>query len=169
MFPYILSGIGGALMSFMTNMGEEMVLTGWIVGLVCAGIGIFMTIRHEETQKDKLMDLAFHAGAFVIGIIAMYAFALLFGLVVLGIFLQFMGINVIGWVMGLLDGIGQNERQEQIEEPFTYVPDEEEPEEEPTKKVEVWRENGYMKEHLKVSSDGERYYDPEDGEWHNIK
>ena len=169
MFPYILSGIGGALMSFMTNMGEEMVLVGWIVGLACAGIGIFMTIRHEETQKDKLMDLAFHGGAFIIGIIAMYAFALLFALVVLGIFLQFMGINVIGWVLGLLDGIGQNAKQEQLDEGYTYVPEEEPEVEAPAKKVEVWRENGYMKEHLKVSSDGERYYDPEDGEWHRIK
>lgn len=35
--------------------------------------------------------------------------------------------------------------------------------------TEVWRENGYMRENLKVSSDGERYYDPDDGEWHKIK
>ena len=42
-------------------------------------------------------------------------------------------------------------------------------EEAPAPKVEVWRENGMMKEHLKVSSDGKRYYDPEDGEWHPIK
>lgn len=39
----------------------------------------------------------------------------------------------------------------------------------PEKKVEVWRENGMMTENLKVSSDGERYYDPDDGEWHRIK
>lgn len=168
MFPYILTGIGGALMAFLTNGGGDMVGMGWIIGLACAGIGIFMTVRHEETRKDQLMDLAFHGGAFIIGVIAMYAFALLFALVVLGIFLQFMGINVIGWVLGLLDGIGQDTEQEQIEEPFVYVPDEE-PEEEPVKKVEVWRENGYMRENLKVSSDGERYYDPDDGEWHNIK
>ena len=168
MFPYILSGIGGAIMSFMTSM-EDTALMGWVVGLACAGIGIFMTIRHEETRKDQLTDLAFHGGAFVIGIIAMYAFAVLFALVVLGIFLQFMGINVIGWFLGLLDGLGQNLDQEQIEESYTYVPDEEPEEEYTTQQVEVWRENGYMKEHLKVSSDGQRYYDPEDGKWHNIK
>ena len=79
-----------------------------------------------------------------------------------------LGINVLGWVLGLLDGIGQDDTQEQIDEPFTYTP-EAEIEEETAPKVEVWRENGRMKEHLKVSSDGQRYYDPEDGEWHNIK
>ena len=168
MFPYILSGIGGAIMAFLSNTGEDMVGTAWIIGLVCAGIGIFMTIRHEQTRRDQLMDLAFHAGAFLIGVVAMYAFALLFGLVVLGIFLQFMGINVIGWVLGLLDNIGQDAPQKQVDEPFVYTPDEE-PEAEPAPKVEVWKENGMMKEYMKVSSDGKRYYDPDDGEWHNIK
>ena len=169
MFPYILSGIGGAIMTFLTNVGGDMAGAGWIVGLICAGIGIFMTIRYEETRKDQLMDLAFHAGAFIVGIIAMHLVAVVIVLMVVAIFLQFMGINVIGWVLGLLDGIGQNEEQEQIEEDsFVYVPDEE-PEEVSAPQVEVWRENGMMKEHLKVSSDGERYYDPEDGEWHRIK
>ena len=169
MFPYILSAIGGAIMAFLTNAGGDMAGAGWIIGLACAGIGIFMTVRHEETRKDQLMDLAFHGGAFVVGIIIMHLVAVVIVLMVVAIFLQFMGINVIGWVLGLLEGIGQGEEQEQIEEPFVYVPDEEPHEEEPTQKVEVWRENGYMKEHLKVSSDGQRYYDPEDGEWHNIK
>lgn len=40
------------------------------------------------------------------------------------------------------------------------------PEEE--KNVEVWKENGLMKEYMKVSNDGKRYYDPDDGEWHRI-
>ena len=114
------------------------------------------------------MDLAFHAGAFIVGIIVIHLVAVAIGLVVLAVFLQFMGINVLGWVLGLLDGIGQDDTQEQIDEPFTYTP-EAEIEEDPAPKVEVWRENGMMKEHLKVSSDGQRYYDPEDGEWHNIK
>ena len=35
--------------------------------------------------------------------------------------------------------------------------------------TEVWRMNGMMRENLRVSSDGERYYDPDDGEWHRIK
>lgn len=35
--------------------------------------------------------------------------------------------------------------------------------------VKVWRENGLEKDYLKVSRDGERYFDPEDGEWHRIK
>ena len=169
MFPYILSAIGGALMAFFTNASEDMVGFGWIVGLICAGIGIFMTVRHEETRKDQLMDLAFHLGAFVVGVIVMHLVAVVIVLLVVAIFLQFMGINVLGWLFGLLDGIGQDDGQEQLEEPFVYVPDEEPEEEAPAKTVEVWRENGMMKEHLKVSSDGERYYDPEDGEWHKIK
>ena len=37
------------------------------------------------------------------------------------------------------------------------------------KVTDVWREDGLMIEHLKVSRDGERYYDPDDGEWHRIK
>lgn len=168
MFPYILSGIGGALMAFLSNTGEDMTGTAWIVGLICAGIGIFMTIRHEETRQDQLMDLAFHAGAFIVGIIVIHLVAVVIGLVVLAIFLQFMGINVLGWVLGLLDGIGQDTKQEQDDEPFVYTPEIEE-EEAPAPKVEVWRENGMMKEHLKVSSDGKRYYDPEDSEWHPIK
>ncbi len=48
----------------------------------------------------------------------------------------------------------------------------EEKEETPSPKqeqtVKVWRGEGLGKEYLKVSSDGERYYDPEDGEWHRI-
>ena len=168
MFPYILSGIGGALMAFLSATGEDMAGTAWIVGLICAGIGIFMTVRHEETRQDQLMDLAFHAGAFIVGIIVIHLVAVVIGLVVLAVFLQFMGINVLGWVLGLLDGIGQDDTQEQIDEPFTYTP-EAEIEEETAPKVEVWRENGMMKEHLKVSSEGQRYYDPEDGEWQNIK
>ena len=168
MFPYILSGIGGALMAFLSSTGEDLAGTAWIVGLICAGIGIFMTVRHEETRQDQLMDLAFHAGAFIVGIIVIHLVAVAIGLVVLAVFLQFMGINVLGWVLGLLDGIGQDDTQEQIDEPFTYTP-EAEIEEETAPKVEGWRENGMMKEHLKVSSDGQRYYDPEDGEWHNIK
>lgn len=35
--------------------------------------------------------------------------------------------------------------------------------------TKVWREDGFGKEYLKVSRDGERYFDPEDGEWHRIK
>ncbi len=35
--------------------------------------------------------------------------------------------------------------------------------------VKVWRGDGFGKEYLKVSSDGERYFDPDDGEWHRIK
>ena len=34
--------------------------------------------------------------------------------------------------------------------------------------VEVTRRNGFFIENLKVSSDGERYYDDRDGEWHRI-
>lgn len=29
--------------------------------------------------------------------------------------------------------------------------------------------NGMMRENLRVSDDGERYYDPDDGDWHCIK
>ena len=39
----------------------------------------------------------------------------------------------------------------------------------PAEKVEVWRENGMMRENLKVNSSGDMYYDPEDGEWHKIQ
>lgn len=35
-------------------------------------------------------------------------------------------------------------------------------------RVEVTRQNGYFTEYLKVSSDGERYYDDRDGEWHRV-
>lgn len=36
-------------------------------------------------------------------------------------------------------------------------------------KTEVWRENGMLRENLKVNSTGDMYYDPEDGEWHKIQ
>lgn len=136
MLPYILSGIGGVLMAFLSSTGEDMAGTAWIVGLICAGIGILMTVRHEETRQDQLMDLAFHAGAFIVGIIVIHLVAVVIGLVVLAVFLQFMGINVLGWALGLLDGIGQDDTQEQIEEPFTYTP-EAEIEEDPAPKVEA--------------------------------
>lgn len=35
-------------------------------------------------------------------------------------------------------------------------------------KVDVYRHNGLFLEHYKVSSDGKRYYDEEDGEWHRV-
>ena len=35
--------------------------------------------------------------------------------------------------------------------------------------TEVWRMNGMMRQNLRVSSDQESYYDPDDGEWHLIK
>lgn len=35
--------------------------------------------------------------------------------------------------------------------------------------VEVWRNNGMMRENLKVNSTGDMYYDPEDGQWHKIQ
>lgn len=36
--------------------------------------------------------------------------------------------------------------------------------------VKVWKEDDYgYKEYLKVSSDGQRYFDPKDSEWHKIK
>lgn len=41
------------------------------------------------------------------------------------------------------------------------------------KKVEVYKEryhDGWVdRENMKVSSDGERYYDPSDGKWHNVE
>lgn len=169
MFGYILTGIGAAVMTLI-NSGSDDGTLGWIIALVCAGIGIFLTIREAENRQEQLMDLAFHLGAFIIGVIAIHFVAVVIALFVLAIFLQFMGINVFGWLLGQLDRLTQNlDSQEQIEEPFVYVPDEAPEEEAPAPKVEVWRENGYMRENLKVSSDGERYYDPEDGEWHNIK
>ncbi len=70
-----------------------------------------------------------------------------------------------GWCWRLLGAIFMKIPME-VKMPETQEPD---PDEQPVKEVEVWRENGYMKEQLKVSSDGERYYDPEDGEWHKIK
>ncbi len=35
--------------------------------------------------------------------------------------------------------------------------------------VEVWRENGMMRENLKVNSSGDMYFDPDDQQWHKIK
>ena len=166
MTGYIITGIGAAIMTFISNMDGDNGLMGWIIALVCAGIGIFMTGKEITDKQEKLKDLGFHLLAFIIGVVAVYLFALVMGLVVLAIFLQFMGVNVIGWALGLLDGVDTRAVAQAEEEPFTYEPEEEPAE--PEKKVEVWRENGYMTENLKVSRDGERYYDPDAEEWRPI-
>ena len=76
----------------------------------------------------------------------------------------------------LMEWMAQNERNSADEarrrqqrarmESFS-TPRREEPRVE--RRVEVTRQNGMMTEHLKVSSDGKRFYDPEDGEWHPIR
>ena len=67
----------------------------------------------------------------------------------------------------MLDAADEREASSASVEPADYIPVAE-PEAVEKKNVQVWRENGMMKDYYKVSSDGERYYDPEDGQWHKI-
>ena len=99
-------------------------------------------------------------------------FMLLFGAVhavavvlVVGLAIRLLVIAIVCFIgYAVLSGAGDSSSQSST---TTYTPQKSEPE--PKKEVKVWRENGYMKEHLKVSSDGERYFDPDDGQWHKIK
>lgn len=160
MFPYILTAAGALIKAFVDAVnGPSGVFL--VISLAMAAIGIFMSIRDITDNSERIKQVLYHVAAWVVGYLIFTLIGIVLVLFVGALFLQFMGINVLGTVGNWLSNTLEAEEQpRQIVEEATSQPE---------KKVEVWRENGMMRENLKVSSDGERYYDPDDGEWHKIK
>lgn len=135
------------------------------LAVILTVIGVLTTVPRAEGRDGKLRTLAIHLGIWIVGyFLAKILVPVILAAVAIFVVLTFLGVDVLGWLTRLVGG------QENSQDDYmTYEEPRPEPEPEPKKHVKVWKENGFGKEYMKVSSDGERYYDPDDGEWHRIE
>lgn len=145
----------GVLAAFGLNGGgrDQEKLAFWffaVIGGILILSGVLKTLRNKG-HASKLYALLVHVLMFILlDLLAQFLVPMVILLVVLVVLFFAFGGGSIG---ALISGL--NSRQE--EQPRVE------------KKVEVWRENGLMRENLKVNSTGDMYYDPDDGEWHKIE
>lgn len=135
------------------------------LAVILTVIGVLTTVPRAEGRNGKLRALAIHLGIWVAGyFLVKILVPVIIAVVGIAVVLTFLGFDVLGWLTGLSGDRGNSQ-----DDYVTYEEPEPEPEPEPKKHVKVWKENGFGKDYMKVSSDGERYYDPDDGEWHRIE
>lgn len=166
-FPgeYALTGLAGlffgVLAAFGLNGGgrDQEKLAFWFFAVIAGFLilsGILKTLKNKD-HASKLYALLVHVLVFVLmDLLAQFLVPMVIVLVVLAVIVVALGGGGIG---AIISGLGS----QQVE----HMREEEPPRTE--EKVEVWRENGMMRDNLKVNSTGDMYFDPEDGEWHKIQ
>ena len=161
----------GVLAAFGLNGGgrDQEKLAFWffaVIGGILVLRSAFKTLRNKNHAR-KLYALLVHVLVFILlDLLARFLVPMVIILVVLAVAFFFLGGGSIG---AFLNGLNSLQKEQPMVE--EQAAEEQAAEEQPKteKKVSVWRMNGMMRENLKVSRDGDAYYDPEDGEWHKIK
>lgn len=160
-FPgeYAFTGIAGLFFGVLAAFGltgggaDQEMLAFWvfaIIGGIMILIGVVKTLGNKD-HTSKPYALVVHVLVFILStLLTKFLVPVLITLVILAIAVVFFSGGSIGTIV---NGSGSQHMEQPRDE----------------KKVEVWRENGMMRENLKVNSTGDMYYDPEDGEWHKIQ
>jgi len=167
----IMDIINAICVPFDFNLSFTTGVLGYVNGFlpyVSLILGVLVYIM-SWPDLDELKD---HFVFFLSGIIcvpAVYVLCLFVKEISIALFHSLMEVVAVVVFLGFIAIMGMSGGDDSGTS-SSYVT--EEKKEEPEKKeVRVWRENewGHVVENYKVSSDGERYYDPKDGEWHRIK
>lgn len=158
-FPeYLLTGIAGTIFLIYYSVIEGFQDIGigfWFVFAIDAlliVLGVRWTILNKRHNNKVIAFVNHILTFFIIGFVGKIVLSILF---------------VIAIAIGLIAFLNGAEAVTSFFDFLTPTTDYPKPKQK--EKVEVWRENGMMRENLKVNSSGDMYYDPDDGEWHKIQ
>lgn len=129
----------------------------FVLAVLAAGIAILIYAAYDS--YDALVIPAMLATG-LLSMISLYSWAVILFAAISSIVSELISIFLI---VGATAVVTSTNGSDYKQEPEPVIKEEEK------KTVEVWRRDGYFAENLRVSRDGERYYDPDDGEWHRIK